>query len=364
MKKHKIFAHKRTCLDLFGVSSLLLRKARSSKWIFVVMLFVLLVITKKILSFMAREQISRNVFIAIDTHVDSCLVYTDRKEQNEKFRIFPNSLGLKPIKITPYTAVLLYTSNLKPVVIKRVIFREDSPTQEDTISRLTQHRNIMKTYTAFRSRFVDRQQEQHTIIWTISEYLTHRISQKYVSRNENTIRNIVRDVLIALEYLHEMNIAHLDIKIENIMGRMMNGTVRYKLIDMGYGRVLDKDVGGRERSETYIPGKSYGTFPYKPPEVARQNLHGLKSDIYCVGAVAWFLSLGKTPFYANGERDMQAFRRFLSGGVKLTFEDDTSPELQDFVQKCMHIERKMRPTAAELLRHPFITNYHRTRWDL
>lgn len=326
------------------------------KLILLVFFILLLITTKKILSYMTREQISKNVFILIDLHVDSCLQTDDRKEQNVKFRNFPNNMGLQPIKMTPFTAVFLYTKNSKPVVIKRVIFREDSPSQEDLISRIIRHKNIMKTYTTFRSRFVNKRRQKQVIIWMISEYLPHRLSQRHVNRNENIIRNIAKDVLSGLNYLHRMNIAHLDVKIENIMGKEVNGVMRYKLIDLGYGRLLDNDFGGKENSEAYIPSKSYGTFPYKPPEVVRENLHGLKSDIYCLGAVAWFLSLGKTPFYVDGERDLSTFRRFLAGGIKNKFKEDTSTELQDFVKRCMHPESRKRPSAYQLLKHPFINN--------
>lgn len=307
---------------------------------------------------MLRTEVSKGVFLAIDMHVDACLKSDDRKEQNSAFKAFENNIGLKPIKITPFTAVFLYTKNRKPVVIKRVIFRDDSPSQEDLISRLVQHKNIMKTYTTFRSKFINRKRERQTIIWIISEYLTCRLTQRYVERDENIIRNVVRDVLMGLEYLHSLNIAHLDIKIENIMGKSFNNNVRYKLIDLGYGRLLDNDIAGKEKSETYIPNKSYGTFPYKPPEVVRENIHGIKSDIYCIGAVAWFLSLGKTPFYVEGERDIVGFRKFLAGGVKLKFKEDTSPELQDFISKCMNKDTKKRPSASKLLMHPFIMNVY------
>lgn len=348
--------HRNTYISNIVYKAKALSRRRNSAWlVLAVLIAVLLLITKKIFNSMAREQISRSVFIAIDAHVDHCLVTSERKEQNEKFKMFENDLGLKPIKITPFTAVFLYTQNLKPVVIKRVIFREDSPSQEDSISRIVQHKHIMKTYTTFRSRFVNRNKERQTILWMISEYLTHRLSQRYVSRDESIIRSVMGDVLLGLEYLHSMNVAHLDIKIENIMGKEINGMVRYKLIDLGYGRFLDNDIGGRERSETYIPGKSYGTFPYKSPETVRDNLHGVKSDIYCLGAVAWFLSLGKTPFYTDGERDLHAFRKFLAGGVKIKFAEGTSPELQDFIAVCMQIPSAARPKASELLRHPFIT---------
>jgi len=152
----------------------------------------------------------------------------------------------------------------------------------------------------------------------------------------------------------EMNMIHLDLKMANVMGKVVNGIPHYVLLDFGYSRDLTKD--GVEE-EIRIPGKAYGTFPYKPPEVIFENIHGKKSDIYCIGAIALFLSLGETPFYDNdGEKDIYAHRKFLRGRYELTHHPNTSNELKNFIKKCMNLDRHKRPTARELLKHEFILN--------
>lgn len=307
-----------------------------------------------------RISISKDILEVINQHVEECLKYKERDEQNERFSQMDHP-HLKPIKMTPVTAVFLYDNKSK-IVIKRVIFREESPTQEDVISLAAEHENVMKTFTAFKSLYQYNEWDDYlkkevkqskVIIWLFCEYLPIRISQREINKDERKIKKIAKDVLLGLSYLHSKNVAHLDIKIANIMGTYKEGQLVYKLIDMGYARDFDKDLGAA-RGETYIPKKSFGTFPYKPPEVVKENIHALKSDIYCLGAVVWFLSIGYIPFYNDGEKDIDLFRKFVSGKVKFKFKEKASDLLKDFVIKAMERDRNKRPSADELLNHPFL----------
>lgn len=285
--------------------------------------------------------------------------------------------------------------SLKYLIIKRAIIRPETNTQEDVISMSLDHPNLLKTYKTFRLKHVKRNNKQNSesdeiinqeIVFLYSEFLRHRISNKYVNMDENIIRIILKDVLEGLSHMHSLNIAHLDIKIANIMGsnskeqedsissrkhddgvQETSSSTRnteflhkkekiFKLIDFGYARDLSKTSDGRKFKEMHIPSKSYGTFPYKPPEVVLENIHGLSSDIWCIGAVAWFLSLGKVPFYhEDGDKNTSEYRKFLKGSKKHFFYPDTSAELKDFVLICMNIIRTLRPSAKKLLKHPFIT---------
>ncbi|ELQ76099.1 mitogen-activated protein kinase kinase kinase, non-specific serine/threonine protein kinase [Trachipleistophora hominis] len=318
----------------------------------------------------------------IDVESDRALSYENRTDQNKYFASLRPALPLKPIKMTLQTTVFLYKREggeessehgdrtgghandgdaresfaaQRYFVIKRAIIRKDTNTQEDTISMRLRHPNLLTTYKTFRTEFVDRNNERQDIVWLYSQFLKHRISHKYVAMDENIIRHILTDVLHGLRYMHERKIMHLDIKIANIMGQTENNRIVYKLIDFGYARDLTLTDKGNKLEEIKIPSKSYGTFPYKPPEVVFENVHGLKSDIWCVGAVAWFLSLGRVPFYHdNGEKNTVTYRRFIKGTKKHFFYPETSNELRDFVLVSMNRRRANRPSVKELLKHPFI----------
>ncbi|KAG0420178.1 Calcium/calmodulin-dependent protein kinase II [Dictyocoela roeselum] len=293
-------------------------------------------------------------------------------------------------------------------VIKRVIMK--SSLNEDEISISMKHPNIVNTYETFRTRFVDMNGNVQNLIWLVSEYIDGKITQKWVNRDETKIRMIMRDMLRALEYMHSKQVAHIDLKIANMMLKSretdnvakneysvpensldednyetknkdksknerigINNRPKKTLEDYYIGKLIDFGFSRRiDGNEVYVKHKAFGTYPYKPPEVIYENIHGFAGDIWCVGAIAWFLSLGKTPFYfENGEKDMDSFKRFLNGkptvnkeylakGYRINknmwFRRETSYELEDFIMKCMKRNRRRRPTVKELLEHDFIKN--------
>jgi serine/threonine protein kinase len=291
----------------------------------------------------------------INQAVDECLRYTTRKEQNRRFSQIRTDLPLKPLKMTLTTAVFHYNPGFKDeYVIKRVIFREDSPTQEDRISFMVNHKNMIKTLGTANGYFIDHNDEQQKIIWLFSEYLPVRLSHSLIKQNETLIRNILADTLEGLVYLHDkMQIIHL--KIANIMGKIYGEKTIYKIIDFGYSRDLNIESKKVVEGGVYIKGKSYGTFPYKSTETVLANTHGKASDIWCIGAIAWFLCLDETPFYKNNrEKDTELWRKFLNGSLKHKFLKTMSPEIKDFILLCMDRDFSKRPTAKQLLSHPFI----------
>lgn len=323
------------------------RKGWPNKFVVLALVLLVLMITRKIISSLTHEDYHQ-IINEINEHMEKVLVHSDREDQNIAFAEMDSRI-LIPIKMTQFTAVFKYVDKKVPIVIKRVIYRQPVPTQEDQISVRVMHPNILRTFHTFRTQSRD----GTIMIWLLSEYLTEFVSHSTVNRNEEVIRKIMKDVLSALKYLHMRNIAHLDIKMANIMGELKNGNITYKLIDLGYSRELSEDIG---KNETWINSKSFGTFPYKSPEIFKHSIHGLKSDIYSLGAVAWFLSLGKTPFYKRSKKDTATFKKFMAGHIPITFHPDTSQELKGFILQCMQFDREKRPTADELLSDPFITN--------
>ncbi|WUR04725.1 serine/threonine-protein kinase [Vairimorpha necatrix] len=295
-------------------------------------------------SYMKNKQDEKEeIYDFINKSVDLCLKKKTRYEQNKKFNEIISSLPIKPIKMTLTTSVFLL-NNDKFTVLKRIIVNKKTPIFEDKIALRLDHFNIVKSYKSEIRSYRDMNNETQTIIWLYMEYLPFKISQGYVKKNEEIIKEIAYDLLLGLEYLHKNNIAHLDLKIANIMGFKENDKMRYKIIDFGYSRVVDKEV--------FIPGKQYGTFPYKPPEVVFESIHGLKGDIWCVGAILLFLRLEETPFYdSSNKKDKPLYDKFLSGRYKIKYPQGISPVLKDFIKACMRLDRNKRPSVEELLTH-------------
>lgn len=295
----------------------------------------------------------------INQEMDRILKLDSREKQNEEFKNLKPKYPIEPIRMTLTTAVFKYVRINPNVILKRIIYNPQNGLNEDKMSFGLVSPFICKAIKSFRTKRTLPDGTEQILIWIFFEMLDVKISQKSVAGNENVIRRIITHALYGLSYMHSKNIAHLDMKIGNIMGKTTKDGIIYKLIDFGYSQQMP------ESGSMVIPKKNYGTYPYKPPEVVFKNEHGLKSDIWSLGAIAWFLSLQYTPFYFERfEKDVVSYRRFLKKRTEnpqdrknhqFSFYKETSPALKDFIKRCMEVEPEDRPTAVELLEHPFIT---------
>jgi serine/threonine-protein kinase len=104
--------------------------------------------------------------------------------------------------------------------------------------------------------------------------------------------SLLRQVCGALSEAHDLGLIHRDVKPGNIMICRLGGRADVaKLLDFGL-------VAEPSRQETQLtqPGGLLGTPAYMSPEQARGAEVGPASDLYSLGAVAYFLLTGRPPF--------------------------------------------------------------------
>lgn len=102
---------------------------------------------------------------------------------------------------------------------------------------------------------------------------------------------ITRDIADALQYAHQKNIIHRDIKPDNILFR--ESTDDAVLSDFGIAKALDADT------QLTQMGSTVGTPKYMSPEQARgADLDG-RSDLYSLGIMLYEMLTGKAPFIAD-----------------------------------------------------------------
>lgn len=106
-------------------------------------------------------------------------------------------------------------------------------------------------------------------------------------------------MLLAIEYLHKMNIVYRDIKPENIM---IDDKGYLKLIDMGTAKVL-KSKNGINKTFTLL-----GTPHYMAPEILKGKGYGLQVDLWSIGRL---FSSRRHSLRVHG--GLRAFRRRLRG---------------------------------------------------
>jgi len=111
---------------------------------------------------------------------------------------------------------------------------------------------------------------------------------------EKIARHYFKKIINAVKHLHEINIAHCDIKLENLFL-----TSNYDLIlgDFGFAKYIDKD----DNLSPYC-----GTIGYQSPESLERSSHDLKSnDYFAIGVILFIFIFGGSPF---GEARASDFR--------------------------------------------------------
>ncbi|XWS55131.1 hypothetical protein CRYUN_Cryun10bG0148500 [Craigia yunnanensis] len=144
-----------------------------------------------------------------------------------------------------------------------------------------------------------------------------------------------KDVSKGMNYLHQNNIIHRDLKAANLL---MDENEVVKVADFGVARV--KTQSGVMTAET-------GTYRWMAPEVIEHKPYDHKADVFSFGIVLWELLTGKLPYeYLT---PLQAAVGVVQKGLRPTIPKHTNLKLTELLERCWQQDPTIRPDFSEII---------------
>ncbi|KYQ96811.1 putative protein serine/threonine kinase [Tieghemostelium lacteum] len=188
-------------------------------------------------------------------------------------------------------------------------------------------------------------QYKHSVLYNsdlflITEFLQGGTLEQAVASphvwKESQIGYIGKEILKAIEYLHDRKLIHRDLKSANIM-ITVNGEI--KIIDFGLCASVEKG------SQHHMVGSPY----WMAPEMVRGENISYPCDIWSFGICMLELLNKKPP---HRESRLKAMFTNTTKGIDFS-KVKCSLDLKDMLWQCFYLNPDKRSSANKLLRHPF-----------
>jgi len=183
-------------------------------------------------------------------------------------------------------------------------------------------------------------------LWIVTEYLEGGslcdiMTTLGCAFDEATIAGVAVSLVQALVYLHAQRKLHRDVKAKNILVSLQG---EVKLADFGVATQLTDTTTKRQ--------SLVGTPYWMAPEVITQARYADKADVWSTGITLIELAT-RSPPHASLHPMKVLFVVPKDDAPRLT--GPFSPAFKAFVQRCLHKDSSMRPSAKELESDPFLT---------
>jgi calcium/calmodulin-dependent protein kinase I len=213
--------------------------------------------------------------------------------------------------------------------------------REIDIMKKVQHRNVLRLIEIY---------ETDNLLSLVMELvnggeLFYKIVDKG-SYSEREARDIIRQLVEGVDYLHSKGIAHRDLKPENLLCSENEEGVVIKIADFG----LSKAFANGSMLETHC-----GTPDYAAPEVLRmEGTYDKSVDLWSMGVITYVVLCGFPPFY--GKTQANLFEKILNADYDFPDPEWTniSEEAKDFIKHLLVLDVDKRYTTRQCLDHPWL----------
>ena len=201
-----------------------------------------------------------------------------------------------------------------------------------------------KNIIGYEEAFYDDESETLNIIMEYAddgdlETKIKELSKKKLFFDENTIWNILIQILFGLKYLHDNKIIHRDLKSANIF-LTKNGIV--KIGDLNVSKVLNQNKMAQTKT---------GTPYYSAPEIWENKSYDNKIDIWSVGCIIYEMCCLVCPFRSTS---ILKLALLINKGEYKPIPDIYSDNLSNIISKMIIVNPTKRFNCDKLLKIPFL----------
>jgi len=160
------------------------------------------------------------------------------------------------------------------------------------------------------------------------EVQSREVGRKF---NPNVCRFFAAEILLGLEYLHNLDVVFRDLKPENIL---LDYRGHCKLTDFGFAKRV------KAKTSTLL-----GTPEYIAPEVIAYKSYGYKVDWWAYGVLFFEMRAGRGPF-SSAAKKTDLFRLITLGDYVIP--DDFTEDEKEVVEGLLEADEDVRWDAANL----------------
>ena len=215
--------------------------------------------------------------------------------------------------------------------------------KEIEILKKLNHPNIAKLYdTIITDKYILLIQELVNGISLREYYNTEIRNQKDISEKKLKLLTLIfKQIFSAFDYIHKKNIAHRDIKLENILLTKNN---EIKIIDFGFGMYNPRN---------HLQNFFCGTPNYMAPEIIMKKEYDCqKADMWSLGILLYKLSCADFPFKGKNEKEL--YKQIIRGKYKI--KEYVPDYVKNIIEKTIKVKPSQRITCEEILLSHWLKN--------
>uniref|UniRef100_A0A8C9WJD4 non-specific serine/threonine protein kinase n=1 Tax=Scleropages formosus TaxID=113540 RepID=A0A8C9WJD4_SCLFO len=166
---------------------------------------------------------------------------------------------------------------------------------------------------------------------------------------EREASDIMRSIGEAIQFLHAINIAHRDVKPENLLYTSKRPNAVLKLTDFGFAK--ETTAHNSLATPCYTPY-------YVAPEVLGPEKYDKSCDMWSLGVIMYILLCGYPPFYSNHGLAISPGmkKRIRMGQYEFPNPEwsEVSEEAKQMIRNLLKTDPTQRMTITEFMNHPWI----------